>query len=82
MRNGFPAILDDVGKGPFHAAEDGDASNEHHDGGTNGDCKQVSTWERCSEKGCTDELKVARHRVEEHKPDKFAGVEGCRNDYG
>jgi hypothetical protein len=34
MRSDFTGMLDDVGKGPFHAAEDGDAGYEHHDCGS------------------------------------------------
>jgi hypothetical protein len=44
MRSGFPGILDDVGKGPFHASEDSDASNKHHDRGSDRDCKEISAW--------------------------------------
>lgn len=39
MRSGFRAMLDDVGKGTFHASEDCDAGDQQCDGGTNGDRK-------------------------------------------
>jgi hypothetical protein len=34
MRSDFTGTLDDVGKGPFHASEDSDASNQHHNCGS------------------------------------------------